>query len=109
MFISRTATTFWLCMPNVRAWPSGPRNESNKRKTRSDSGTGSAWKNEVFTRLKIAVLPPIPKANVSTTMPVNAGALASKRPEYRKSCQMDCIGASGTCRVGEFGRADESM
>ncbi len=91
LFTSRSATTFWLCMPNVRGWPSGPRSESRRRSTRFGSGTGSGRKKDVFTRLKIAVLPPIPKASVSTTIAVNAGALVSSRNEYRRSCQIDCM------------------
>jgi hypothetical protein len=35
----------------------------------------------VFTKLKIAVFPPMPKASVSTMTAVNAGALLSKRVE----------------------------
>src|SRR5262249_26774100 len=53
--------------------------------------TGNGRRNRELTKLKIAVLAPMPNASVITATRVNPGFFSSIRKPKRRSCQSICI------------------
>jgi hypothetical protein len=67
----------------------------------SDFGYGSGLMRTLLTTLKIAVVPPIPSASVTTAIAVNPGAIRMRRSTYLS----DPIEANTHQRVRRFARS----